>query len=85
MFILILKTLVINLNFVRSDQTAFLQVDIYPQMWYYFVTGSLKDDFTGADTAIYAALHPKLKGMSRGYLLRPRDKPRWPSRTARYI
>lgn len=45
--------------------------------------GSLKNDFSGADTAIYAALNPKLKGMSRGYFLRPRDKPRWPSVTAR--
>ena len=50
----------------------------------YSFAGSFKHDFTGADTAIYAALDPKLKGMSRGYFLRPRDKPRWPSKIARY-
>lgn len=45
--------------------------------------GSLRQSGDGAETVLYAALDPNLKGMSRGYFLRPRDKARWPSRFAR--
>lgn len=45
--------------------------------------GQFKNDANGAETTLYAALDPNLKGLSRGYFLRPRDKPRWPSRDAR--
>ncbi|XP_045195322.1 WW domain-containing oxidoreductase-like [Mercenaria mercenaria] len=45
--------------------------------------GKLKHDADGAETTIYAALDPHLAGLSRGYFLRARDKPRWPSREAR--
>jgi len=46
-------------------------------------SGRFKDDADGAETAVYASLDPNLKGLSRGYFLRPRDKPRWPSKEAR--
>ncbi|KAL4233139.1 hypothetical protein ACF0H5_007824 [Mactra antiquata] len=45
--------------------------------------GKLKHDSDGAETTIYAALDPHIKGLSRGYFLAPRDKPRWPSKEAR--
>lgn len=51
----------------------------------FLFSGRWKNDASGADTAIYAALAPHLKGLSRAYFLRPQDKPRWPSREARYF
>lgn len=57
---------------------------LFDHLIFVFLPGKLKHDSDGAETAIYAALDPHIKGLSRGYFLAPRDKPRWPSKESRY-